>query len=89
MSLYRYKVCLYIYQYQLKKNTLYSTEAGLKYFVLVSLASILLLFGFSGIYGIFGNINFSDLALILSFDSDITPILLFPTFYILVGYCSS
>ena len=69
----------------IKKNTLYSTEAGLKYFVLGSLASILLLFGFSGIYGIFGNINFSDLALILSFDSDITPILLFPTLYILVG----
>jgi NADH-quinone oxidoreductase subunit N len=30
----------------IKKNTLYSTEAGLKYFVLGSLASILLLFGF-------------------------------------------
>jgi len=69
----------------IKKNTLYSAEHNLKYFVLRSLASILLLFGFSSIYGIFGSINFSDLALMLSFDSDITPILLFPTLYILVG----
>ena len=68
-----------------KRNTLYSTEAGLKYFILGSLASILLLFGFSSIYGIFGTINFNDLALILSFDCNITLFLLFPTLYILVG----
>lgn len=48
----------------LKKNTIFSTESGLKYFVLGSLASLILLFGFSLIYYIFGTLNFNELYLL-------------------------
>ena len=41
-----------------KKNDEKSTEAGLKYFVLSALASGLLLYGFSLIYGFTGSTNF-------------------------------
>jgi NADH-quinone oxidoreductase subunit N len=55
-----------------KKNTIYSTEAGLKYFVLGSLASIFLLFGFSLLYFTFGTSNFQELSMLfiynISFD---------------------
>jgi NADH-quinone oxidoreductase subunit N len=42
-------------------NSTYSTEAGLKYFVLGSFASCLLLLGVSFLYGLTGLTNFSDL----------------------------
>ena len=42
----------------------YSTEAGLKYFILGALSSGLLLFGISLIYGITGTINFTNLSYI-------------------------
>ena len=41
-----------------KRDNLQSTEAGLKYFVLSALASGLLLYGFSLIYGFTGSTNF-------------------------------
>ena len=69
-----------------KKNTIYSTEAGLKYFILGSLASILLLFGFSNIYGIFGTINFNELSMLLSNNNILnSSFLFFSSIYILVG----
>jgi len=43
-----------------KKNSSFSVEAGLKYFVLGSFSSALLLFGFSLIYGLLGTLNFED-----------------------------
>jgi len=43
-----------------KKNSTYSVEAGLKYFVLGAFSSGLFLFGSSLIYGISGSINFAD-----------------------------
>jgi NADH:ubiquinone oxidoreductase subunit 2 (subunit N) len=43
-----------------KKNSTYSIEAGLKYFVLGAFSSGLFLFGSSLIYGISGSINFAD-----------------------------
>lgn len=43
-----------------KKNSTYSIEAGLKYFILGSFSSGLFLFGSSLIYGISGSINFAD-----------------------------
>jgi len=48
----------------LKKNSAFSTEASLKYFILGSLASALFLFGCSLIYGITGTINLKDLTTI-------------------------
>lgn len=43
-----------------KKNSAFSAEAGLKYFVLGSLASGFFLFGSSFLYGITGSTNFED-----------------------------
>lgn len=50
----------------IQRDALRSTEAGLKYFVLGSLASGILLFGMSLIYGFTGTINLQTLAAILS-----------------------
>jgi len=45
-----------------KKNSSFSTEAGLKYFILGAFASGILLFGSSLIYGFSGTTNFEELA---------------------------
>jgi len=52
-------ICLYVLS-SLKKNK-YSVEAAMKYFIIGSFASILLLLGFSFIYGISGMTNLEDL----------------------------
>ena len=44
-----------------KKNSAFSTEAGLKYFILGSFSSSMFLFGSSIVYGITGTTNFEDL----------------------------
>jgi NADH-quinone oxidoreductase subunit N len=49
-----------------RRDTLRSTEAGLKYFVLGALASGMLLYGCSMIYGFAGTTSFDDLAQTLS-----------------------
>ena len=49
-----------------KQYSNFSTEAGLKYFVLGALASCLFLYGLSFIYGAFGTTNFSQLTLIFN-----------------------
>ena len=43
-----------------KKNSSFSVEAGLKYFILGSFSSAILLFGSSLLYGVTGSLNFSD-----------------------------
>jgi NADH-quinone oxidoreductase subunit N len=53
-------LCFYILA-SLKKNSAFSTEAGLKYFILGALSSGLLLFGCSLIYGTTGTTNFEHL----------------------------
>jgi len=50
-----------------KKNSTFSVDAGIKYFILGAFASSLLLFGFSLIYGITGSVCFDDFK-ILFFD---------------------
>ena len=47
-----------------KKNSAFSTEAGIKYFVMGSFISGIYLFGCSLIYGLFGTLNFHDLSLL-------------------------
>lgn len=49
-----------------KRNSEFSTEAGIKYFILGALASSFLLFGFSLLYNITGLTNFNDLSLFFS-----------------------
>ena len=49
-----------------KRNSAFSTEAGLKYFVMGSFISGLFLFGASNIYGITGTLNFNSLVLLIN-----------------------
>jgi NADH-quinone oxidoreductase subunit N len=46
-------------------NSTYSTESGLKYFVLGSFASSLILLGISLVYGVIGSLNFFDISVFL------------------------
>lgn len=64
-------LCLFVLV-TFKKNTIYSTEAGIKYFILGSLASIFLLFGFSLLYFTFGTTNFQELSLLFIYNIDIS-----------------
>ena len=57
--------CLYIMA-SLKRTSEFSTEGGLKYFILGAFSSGLLLFGCSLIYGFTGTTNFQQLFLIFS-----------------------
>jgi len=45
-----------------KKNSAFSTEAGLKYFILGAFSSGLILFGSSMVYGFTGSTNFEDIS---------------------------
>ena len=49
-----------------KKNSSFSVEAGLKYFILGSFSSALFLFGSSIIYGVLGTLNFEDLKILFN-----------------------
>jgi NADH:ubiquinone oxidoreductase subunit 2 (subunit N) len=53
-------LCLYVLA-AFKKTSQFSSEAGLKYFILGALSSSLLLFGMSLIYGTTGSTNFLDI----------------------------
>jgi NADH-quinone oxidoreductase subunit N len=57
---------LYIFA-TFNRNSEFSTEAGLKYFVFGGLMSCFLLFGLSLIYLYFGSISFELIASIISF----------------------
>jgi NADH-quinone oxidoreductase subunit N len=58
-------LCLYVLAAS-KKDSSFSTEAGLKYFILGSFSSALLLFGISILYGCVGTTNFDNLYLFFS-----------------------
>lgn len=58
-------LCFYVLA-AVKRNSEFSTEAGLKYFLLSAFSSGLLLFGCSLIYGFTGVTNFSELAKIFT-----------------------
>ena len=58
-------LCFYVLA-AMKRNSEFSTEAGLKYFLLGAFSSGLLLFGCSLIYGFTGVTNFSELARIFT-----------------------
>jgi len=45
----------------MKKDSAFSVDAGLKYFILGAFSSSLFLFGSSILYGVSGTINFEDL----------------------------
>jgi NADH-quinone oxidoreductase subunit N len=65
MALELQSLCLYALA-TLKRSSIYSTEAGLKYFVLGAVSSGLRLYGISLIYGFTGSTQFGDLGIIIA-----------------------
>lgn len=60
-------LCFYIFA-SFKRNSAFSSEAGLKYFIIGSLISGFLLFGISLIYGTTGCLSLNNLNLLMSFE---------------------
>ena len=58
-------LCFYVLA-SFKRSSEFSTEAGLKYFILGAFSSAFLLFGSSLIYGVTGATNFSDFSVLFS-----------------------
>jgi len=77
-------LCFYILA-SLKKNSAYSTEAGLKYFILGALTSGLLLFGCSLIYGAIGTTNFEHFTNLFINFNDHSPLLIIGSLFILIA----
>ncbi len=65
MSLELQSLALYVIA-AINRDSLRSTEAGLKYFVLGALSSGMLLYGMSLVYGFTGNTGFSEIAQVLT-----------------------
>jgi len=53
-----------------KKNSTYSVDSGLKYFIIGSLSSALFLFGSSLVYGCLGSLNFDDFKMFIPLISE-------------------
>jgi len=64
-----------------------SSEAGLKYFVLGSLASGMILFGSSLIYGFAGTISFEGLGVLFSQDAEVSRAVIVGLIFVIVGFC--
>ena len=67
------------------RDDLRSTEAGLKYFVLGALASGLLLYGISLVYGFSGTMDFTQLAKLLAKPETASPGLIVGLVFVLTG----
>ncbi|QKX01840.1 NADH-quinone oxidoreductase subunit NuoN [Wolbachia endosymbiont of Cruorifilaria tuberocauda] len=68
------------------KNSAYSCEAGIKYFVLSTLSSCIMLYGISLLYGYTGKIDFSQLSLFIQ-DHQMTYGIVFGLVFIFIGLC--
>jgi NADH:ubiquinone oxidoreductase subunit 2 (subunit N) len=77
-------LCFYVLA-GIKRYSNFSTEAGLKYFLLGAFSSSLFLFGVSIIYGIFGTVNLFDISFTVQFFEVYTPILFMSIFFLLSG----
>jgi len=69
----------------IKRNSIYSAESGVKYFILGALSSGILLYGFSLVYGFTGKISFEEIKLVLSLSDNLGLGLIFGLVFILVG----
>lgn len=69
----------------IQRDQLRSSEAGIKYFILGALASGMLLFGISMIYGFTGSISFSTIGQTLSAMPAISPALVIGMVFVIVG----
>ncbi|APR98529.1 NADH-quinone oxidoreductase subunit N [Wolbachia endosymbiont of Folsomia candida] len=68
------------------RDSVYSCEAGVKYFTLSALSSCIMLYGMSLLYGYTGQTNFSELSLFLQ-NNQITYGIVFGLVFILIGLC--
>ena len=69
----------------IKRDSLYSAESGVKYFILGALSSGILLYGFSLIYGFTGSTSFEGIKLILSESNNLNLGVIFGLVFIIVG----
>ena len=69
----------------LQRDSPVATEAAMKYFVLGALASGMLLYGMSMIYGATGTLEITELAQLISEGSVIGPVLIFGLVFIVAG----
>tara|TARA_B100000989_G_C19522436_1_gene464916 strand:- start:912 stop:2291 length:1380 start_codon:yes stop_codon:yes gene_type:complete len=67
------------------RKNLFSSEAGVKYFVIGSLSTCIFLFGCSLIYGSFGTTNFSEIADLITQLNEIPLLLIIGVVFILVS----
>ncbi|MEO9189140.1 MAG: NADH-quinone oxidoreductase subunit NuoN [Acetobacteraceae bacterium] len=67
------------------RDDLRSTEAGLKYFVLGALASGLLLYGISLVYGFSGSMDFATIGRVLSAPGSASPGMIVGVVFVIVG----
>jgi len=86
MSLEMSSLALYVLA-SFSRDNAKSNEAGLKYFVLGSLASGMLLFGMSLIYGFAGSINFADFGTLFSAGEPISKGVILGLVLVIVGFC--
>jgi len=77
-------LCFYVLA-SIKRYSSFSTEAGLKYFLLGAFSSSLFLFGVSIIYGIFGTLNLFDISFIIEFNEVYSSLLFISVFFLLSG----
>jgi NADH:ubiquinone oxidoreductase subunit 2 (subunit N) len=78
-------LCFYILA-SLKRYSNFSTEAGLKYFLLGAFSSSILLFGISLLYGILGTLDLKNIYILLSFyNFEHYNLLLFISFFFLLS----
>ncbi|MDN5247644.1 MAG: NADH-quinone oxidoreductase subunit N [Wolbachia endosymbiont of Tyrophagus putrescentiae] len=68
------------------RDSLYSCEAGVKYFTLGALASCIMLYGMSLLYGYTEQTNFSELSLFLQ-NKQVTYGVIFGLVFIFIGLC--
>ncbi|BAW79790.1 NADH:ubiquinone oxidoreductase subunit N [Candidatus Nitrosoglobus terrae] len=69
----------------LHRNDSQATEAGMKFFVLGSLASGMLLYGMSMIYGVTGSLQISDIAASIQESTSTSQVLVFGVVFIVVA----
>jgi NADH-quinone oxidoreductase subunit N len=71
----------------MRRDSIKSTEAGLKYFMLGALSSGILLYGSSLIYGFLGTLQFQEIATLLGSDSHVSIGVIFGMVLVFVGLC--
>ena len=78
-------LCFYVLA-SLKRYSNFSTEAGLKYFLLGAFSSSILLFGISIIYGILGTLNLNEIQILLYYNNfENYSILLFISLFFIIS----